>query len=173
MSTSQQQANNISKLNIAQNHPDFKLEPIENQPLIFKKELFPKTLDPPNSNPEKPENYRTVTIKCLYPNCKKVFKKQRVYHSTSNYITHYKFIHKSFNITRVLNNLDEDDSSATKSSQGSTISTITDIFAKQRANKRPKTPEKEEFNIITFKKLLLKTTFIFIKTLILVLLFTL
>ena len=48
-----------------------------------------------------------------------------------------------------------DDSSATESSQASTTSTITDIFAKQRAAKRPKTSEKEVFNIIKFKKLLL------------------
>lgn len=43
---------------------------------------------------------------------------------------------------------------AAESLQGSTISTITDIFAKQRASKRPKTPE-EGFNIVKFKKLLL------------------
>jgi hypothetical protein len=68
MSTSQQ--NNIIKLNIAQNRLDFELEPLEIQPLIFKKKLFSKVLDPPKSEPEKPENYRTVTIKCLYPSCR-------------------------------------------------------------------------------------------------------
>ncbi|PVH67259.1 hypothetical protein DL98DRAFT_523426 [Cadophora sp. DSE1049] len=67
MSTSQQ--NNSIKLNIAQNHPDFELEPIKEQPLIFKRKLYSKTLDPPKSEPEKPENYRTVTIICLYPSC--------------------------------------------------------------------------------------------------------
>ena len=61
--------NTSIKLNIAQNYPDFELEPIEQQPLIFKKLLFSKTLDPPKENPELIENYRTVTIKCLYPNC--------------------------------------------------------------------------------------------------------
>ena len=58
------------KLNIAQNCPTFELEPIEEQSIIFKKELFKKILDPAKSNPEKLENYRTVTIKCLYPNCR-------------------------------------------------------------------------------------------------------
>ncbi|PVH70899.1 hypothetical protein DL98DRAFT_521383, partial [Cadophora sp. DSE1049] len=54
-------------LNITQNHPNFELELIEEQPLIFKRKLYSKTLNPPKSEPEKPENYRTVTIKCLYP----------------------------------------------------------------------------------------------------------
>ena len=63
-------ANTISKLNIAQNSLNFELELIENQPFIFKKKLFSKTLDFSNSDPEKPENYRTVTIKCFYPSCK-------------------------------------------------------------------------------------------------------
>jgi hypothetical protein len=69
MSTSQEKASAISKLNIAQNSPDFELEHIEGQPLIFKKMLFSKTLNPPKKEPEKPENYRTVTVKCLYPGC--------------------------------------------------------------------------------------------------------
>jgi hypothetical protein len=44
----------------------------------------------------------------------------------------------------------------TGSSQASiSTSTITDIFARQRASKRPKSPEKEEFNINKFKRLLL------------------
>ncbi|XMA19704.1 hypothetical protein WAI453_012495 [Rhynchosporium graminicola] len=49
---------------------------------------------------------RLVTIKCLYKGCSKVFKGQRVNHSTSNYITHYKANHKAFNIQRLLINLD-------------------------------------------------------------------
>ena len=70
MSTSQENINAISKLNIAQNSLNFELEPIENQPIIFKKKLFSKNLDPLKDEPEKPENYRTVTIKCLYPSCR-------------------------------------------------------------------------------------------------------
>jgi hypothetical protein len=70
MSTSQKQANTISKLNIAQNSPNFELKPIENQLFIFKKKLFSKTLNSFNSDPEKTKNYRTVTIKCFYPSCK-------------------------------------------------------------------------------------------------------
>ena len=58
------------KLNIAQNSPSFELEPIEEQVLIFKKKLFSKVLDPIKAEPEKPENYRTVTIKCLFPGCR-------------------------------------------------------------------------------------------------------
>ena len=57
------------KLNIAQNHPDFKLEPIEKQALIFKKGLFSKTLNLIKENPELVENYRIVIIKCLYSSC--------------------------------------------------------------------------------------------------------
>jgi asparagine synthetase A len=57
------------KLNIAQNHLDFKLELIEKQAPIFKKGLFSKTLDPIKENLELVENYRTVTIKCLYSSC--------------------------------------------------------------------------------------------------------
>jgi hypothetical protein len=67
MSSSQ---NATIKLNIAQNSTSFKLEPIEEQVLIFRKKLFSKVLDPIKSEPEKPENYRTVTIKCLYPGCR-------------------------------------------------------------------------------------------------------
>jgi hypothetical protein len=64
----QQNATSIA-LNIAQNQPDFKLEDLEESLIIFKKKLFSKTLDPPKANPEKLENYRTVTIKCLYKGC--------------------------------------------------------------------------------------------------------
>ena len=59
------------KLNFIQNYPDFELSPFQDlNSLIFKKQLFSKTLDPAKKKPEKPENYRTVTIKCLYPNCR-------------------------------------------------------------------------------------------------------
>jgi hypothetical protein len=56
-------------LNRLQNASDFTLPLLENSPPIFKYELFSKTLDPPKENPERPENYRTVTIKCLYKGC--------------------------------------------------------------------------------------------------------
>jgi hypothetical protein len=61
--------NTSIRLNRIQNHPDFELEPIEQQPIIFKKGLFSKTLDPPKDNPDLLENYRTITVKCLYLNC--------------------------------------------------------------------------------------------------------
>jgi hypothetical protein len=67
MSNSQ---NNFVKLTLIQNNPNFELEPLENQVNIFKKKLFSKVLDPIKTEPEKLENYRTVTIKCLYPNCR-------------------------------------------------------------------------------------------------------
>ena len=67
MSTSQ---NTSVKLNIAQNSPDFELEPLDQQSIIFKKGLFSKTLDPPKESLELLENYRTVTVKCLYSGCR-------------------------------------------------------------------------------------------------------
>ena len=59
-----------SQLNIIQNNPDFKLEDIKDLAPIFKHKLFEKTLNPPKENPELLENYRSVTIKCLYKGCK-------------------------------------------------------------------------------------------------------
>jgi hypothetical protein len=55
------------RLNIEQNKADFKLEPLEDAPACFKFGLFSKTLDPLQENPKDLNNYRTVTIKCLYP----------------------------------------------------------------------------------------------------------
>jgi hypothetical protein len=56
-------------LNILQNKEDFELEPISKQPPIFKLSLMKKTLDPPKANPENINNYRTVTIRCLFKGC--------------------------------------------------------------------------------------------------------
>ncbi len=67
---SSQALNTSIALNIAQNSPDFKLEAIEDSVIIFKKGLFSKTLDPPKADPENINNYRSVTIKCLYKGCK-------------------------------------------------------------------------------------------------------
>ena len=39
-------------LNLKQNLIDFKLEPIENQPPLFKYKFISKVLDPLNDNPE-------------------------------------------------------------------------------------------------------------------------
>jgi hypothetical protein len=58
------------KLNILQNLEDFELEPISKQAPLFKFGYALKTLDPPKSNPEDLNNYRTVTVKCLYKGCK-------------------------------------------------------------------------------------------------------
>ncbi|KAH6714619.1 hypothetical protein BKA61DRAFT_575348 [Leptodontidium sp. MPI-SDFR-AT-0119] len=141
------------KLNLEQNQPTFQLEPLDEAPLIFKEKLFSKTLDTPKENPEDPKNYRSVTIKCLFIGCRKTWYNQRVYQSTSNYITHYRYSHKSYNISRLLSGLsNNNDTSDAESSQGS--STILDAFSQQRANKR-KEPEKDLFNINKFKNLLL------------------
>jgi hypothetical protein len=56
-------------LNIQQNQPDFELEDLEDSPTIFREKLFSKVLDPPKKDPEKLENFRTVTIKCLQKGC--------------------------------------------------------------------------------------------------------
>jgi hypothetical protein len=58
------------KLNLEQNHPDFELEPLNEAPLIFKEKLFLKTLDPIKEHLENLQNYRTVTIKCLFKGCR-------------------------------------------------------------------------------------------------------
>ena len=56
-------------LNRLQNSPDFELS-TKDQPMIFKKGLFIKILDPPLANPEDPRSFRTVTIKCTQPGCR-------------------------------------------------------------------------------------------------------
>jgi hypothetical protein len=58
------------KVNRVQNNPNFTLDLIEKQLIIFRKGLFSKTLNPPKDNLKDPNNYRTVTIKCLYKHCK-------------------------------------------------------------------------------------------------------
>jgi hypothetical protein len=54
-------------LNLKQNSLEFKLDPIENQPLLFKYKFVSKVLDPPNDNLE---DLRTVTVRCLFTGCK-------------------------------------------------------------------------------------------------------
>ncbi len=53
------------RTNILQNQEDFKL--FNNQPLIFKRGLFIKELNPIEQDPTQP---RTVTVTCTYKNCK-------------------------------------------------------------------------------------------------------
>ena len=53
-------------LNLKQNQPDFELDSLDNQALIFKYSYLSKTLDSSKANPEILSNYRTVTIKCLF-----------------------------------------------------------------------------------------------------------
>ena len=54
-------------LNLKQNSLEFKLDPIENQPPLFKYKFVSKVLDPLNNNPE---DLRTVTVRCLFIGCK-------------------------------------------------------------------------------------------------------
>ena len=49
-------------LNRTQNEPDYEID-INKLPIIFKKGLFSKTLEPPNRDPTEP---RLVTLRCLY-----------------------------------------------------------------------------------------------------------
>jgi hypothetical protein len=56
----------LIKTNLAQNHPEFKLKPLDEQPYLFKKGYLGKILDPIQ---EDPEEARTCTIKCLVRGC--------------------------------------------------------------------------------------------------------
>ena len=60
--TGYQTAINANKL---QNNPNFEINS-EDLPLIFKKGLYSKTLDPPQEEITQP---RSVIVKCLYKNC--------------------------------------------------------------------------------------------------------
>jgi hypothetical protein len=55
------------KINLTQNHSDFKLELLDKQATLFKKGYLKKTLDPIQ---EDPKDTRTYTIKCLVRACK-------------------------------------------------------------------------------------------------------
>ena len=54
-------------LNLKQNLIDFKLEPIKNQPLLFKYKFLSKVLDPLNDDLM---DLRIVIIRCLFTRCK-------------------------------------------------------------------------------------------------------
>ena len=56
-------------MNIKQNAAEFELEPITQQAPLFKFKYLSKTLDIPKEEPEKAENYRTVTVRCLIKGC--------------------------------------------------------------------------------------------------------
>ena len=57
--------NKQMQLVLAQNSPDFELEPLENQASLFKFKYLSKVLDPRHPNPVNLDDYRTVTVKCL------------------------------------------------------------------------------------------------------------
>jgi hypothetical protein len=54
------------KTNLIQNQEDFKLGPLEEQPVLFKFKYLKKILDLPQ---EDPEDQRTCTVKCLIKGC--------------------------------------------------------------------------------------------------------
>lgn len=54
------------KINLTQNNPDFELEPLEDQPPLFKFKYLKKTLNPIQDNPEE---VRYCTVKCLIRGC--------------------------------------------------------------------------------------------------------
>jgi len=58
------------QLVLAQNLPDFELEPLENQASLFKFKYLFKVLDPRHLNPVNLNNYRTITVKCLIKGCR-------------------------------------------------------------------------------------------------------
>ncbi|KAH6700620.1 hypothetical protein BKA61DRAFT_661685 [Leptodontidium sp. MPI-SDFR-AT-0119] len=133
-----------TRTNITQNQEDFKLS--DNQPLIFKRGLFIKELDPIQQDPTQP---RTVTVSCTYKNCNKTFLKQRVSHATSNYISHYKYNHKLVSLGLLDNDISSQASNSSSitrdlpESQGS----ISDYLSSSRAKKR----ELSEFNNKEFR----------------------
>ena len=62
--------NKQMQLVLAQNLPDFELEPLENQASLFKFKYLFKVLDPRHLNPVNLNNYRTITVKCLIKGCR-------------------------------------------------------------------------------------------------------
>ena len=63
---------NRQVLNIAQNQPDYELEPISEQSFLFKTKVLTKSLEPPKDDPENPEGYRGVTVVCNIKGCRQV-----------------------------------------------------------------------------------------------------
>lgn len=53
-----------------ENQADFKLRPISKEPPLFKYKYLKKELDPRHPNPIGLDDYRTVTVTCLMPNCR-------------------------------------------------------------------------------------------------------
>jgi len=57
------------QLVLAQNSPDFELESLENQALLFKFKYLFKVLDPKHPNIINLDNYCTVIVKYLIKGC--------------------------------------------------------------------------------------------------------
>ncbi|RKF56519.1 hypothetical protein OnM2_080045 [Erysiphe neolycopersici] len=73
------------------------------EPYIFEKGLYKKIYNPSNS-----QGSPTVTVVCQMKNCNKRFENQKIKHSTSNYLRHYRRSHKSMNIDLLLKEQIED-----------------------------------------------------------------
>jgi hypothetical protein len=61
--------NKQMQLVLAQNSPDFELESLENQALLFKFKYLFKVLDPKHPNIINLDNYCTVIVKYLIKGC--------------------------------------------------------------------------------------------------------
>ncbi|PMD28751.1 hypothetical protein L207DRAFT_521411 [Hyaloscypha variabilis F] len=133
-----------TRLNITQNHPDFRLEPLSEQPALFKLEYLKKTL---NLIQENPEDLQTCTIKCLVRGCYKKWENQRIYKSTSSYRAYFRTSHKYIDLKAILA-LDNNSESKASSSQLSQP-TLPSLFNKHSGQRE------ESFTINHFKRLLL------------------
>ncbi|CZT10602.1 uncharacterized protein RCO7_14044 [Rhynchosporium graminicola] len=100
---------------------------LDTQPNIFRLGYYSKVLDPPKEDPSILENYRTITIKCLYRYCNKTLRNLRVNELISNLFTHYKHSHKAINLRFLSdNNIALEESFNREGSTTSTISQFTE-----------------------------------------------
>ncbi|KAH9203644.1 hypothetical protein DL95DRAFT_399152, partial [Leptodontidium sp. 2 PMI_412] len=139
------QLTSITK-NIKQNAEDFELDPLELQAPIFRLKYLKKELKKRKSNPELLENYRTVTVTYLMPSCNMKWTNQAVNRSTSNYLSHFRYSHKSINLNSIQTGISQEE--ITDSSQQS----LKQSFSSQQSSVsiRP-----QAFTITHFKRLLL------------------
>ena len=61
--------NKQMQLVLAQNLPDFELESLKNQALLFKFKYLSKVLDSKHPNPVNLDNYYTIIVKYLIKGC--------------------------------------------------------------------------------------------------------
>ncbi|KAH6716507.1 hypothetical protein BKA61DRAFT_655233 [Leptodontidium sp. MPI-SDFR-AT-0119] len=143
-------------LNIKQNSAEFELDPLDLQPPLFKFKYLLKTLDKAKPNPEKLEDYRTVTVRCLVRGCNKKWLNQKVNQTTSNYFTHFRTSHKSINIEAIKNNIDPRTITSNSTRNTSQLSLKESFNNNNQQDDELEEEEKEaSFMISHFKRLLL------------------